>query len=221
MTDGTYQLLPRLSDDEIARLIPSTRGRDVEVPVVVDEDHLTIGTNLGGVVLAAFLQPAIGGGWFVTTIENGTGVGTFARRPIAKELLPAALDYLGWKEDGAKWRTEPTEATRFAFLDIEPNASTATKTEGGQARNDVYFVQSAGGGPIKIGNSGRPEDRLAAMQSHCPFPLKILATTKGGSRAEHALHERFAHLRSHGEWFWPGDDLIRFIEAEGIPWTTS
>lgn len=37
MTDGTYQLLPRLSDDEIARLTESIKDRGVEVPVVLDE----------------------------------------------------------------------------------------------------------------------------------------------------------------------------------------
>ena len=33
----------------------------------------------------------------------------------------------------------------------------------------------------------------------------------GGAEKERELHERFAHLRIKGEWFWPGEELLHFI----------
>jgi hypothetical protein len=46
-----------------------------------------------------------------------------------------------------------------------------------------------------------------------------MAVVPGGYPEETALHRRFAKLRTVGEWFEPGDDLLGFIVAEGRTWT--
>lgn len=86
----------------------------------------------------------------------------------------------------------------------------------------VYFVQAAGGGPIKIGHAANVAARVDRLQTGSPAPLRILAIIFGaGAATETALHQRFAHLRSHGEWFHPTVELTDFIatlkvEDEGL-----
>jgi hypothetical protein len=77
----------------------------------------------------------------------------------------------------------------------------------------VYFIQGADGGPIKIGWATRPAVRMAQMQAHSPVDLRLLHTEPGNGREERELHARFAAARKHGEWFWPADELLAFIEA--------
>jgi hypothetical protein len=64
----------------------------------------------------------------------------------------------------------------------------------------VYFI---GGkeGPVKIGVSLNPGQRLENLQTASPEPLDLLAVVPGGLQLERAYHEAFAHLRIRGEWF--------------------
>ncbi len=77
----------------------------------------------------------------------------------------------------------------------------------------VYFLQAVIGGPIKIGSSVNVEARVVAMQTGCPFELRVLATMPGGLLEERAMHSRFCALRGAGEWFRPGPELIEVIRA--------
>jgi len=74
----------------------------------------------------------------------------------------------------------------------------------------VYFVQ-AGNGLIKIGMSLNVNSRIKALQQASPLKLSLLKTIDGGRKMEASLHKTFKHLRSHGEWFFPQQDLITFI----------
>ena len=82
----------------------------------------------------------------------------------------------------------------------------------------VYFVQGVDGGRIKIGTSSDLLSRLSSLQASSPIDLRLLGLLENDQRAtpptERALHERFADLRAHGEWFEPGDDLVSYIHAE-------
>lgn len=51
--------------------------------------------------------------------------------------------------------------------------------------------------------------------------LEVIAVTEGAHSVERRLHRRFSHLRTAGEWFEPGDDLLGFIVAEARPWDGS
>ncbi len=76
---------------------------------------------------------------------------------------------------------------------------------------EVYFIQ-ASTGQIKIGRALSAQRRLGILQIGSPIPLKLMAVTKGTFRLERQLHERFNHLRIHGEWFSPGPELLELID---------
>lgn len=68
----------------------------------------------------------------------------------------------------------------------------------------VYFIGPKDWrvGRVKIGvTSGDPRSRLASFQTGSPYPLELYAYVPGDYNFEHMLHETFAPLRLHGEWF--------------------
>jgi hypothetical protein len=73
----------------------------------------------------------------------------------------------------------------------------------------VYFIRS--GELIKIGMSADVCGRMAALRTMSPLPLELLAVASGGRPEEASLHQRFAHLRQHGEWFSAVPELLEFI----------
>ena len=76
----------------------------------------------------------------------------------------------------------------------------------------IYFMQSQGGGPVKIGHSLNVEARRKGLEAHYGTPLIILATRPGGRSEEAEMHARFAHLRlGRTEQFRPAPDLMKFI----------
>jgi hypothetical protein len=75
----------------------------------------------------------------------------------------------------------------------------------------VYFIRGEQTGLIKIGVANNPSQRLANLQTGSPDRLELLGCTPGSSWGELRLHTRFAHLRQHGEWFTPGEDLLAYI----------
>lgn len=77
----------------------------------------------------------------------------------------------------------------------------------------VYFIRPVGMvGPIKIGCSELPEGRLASLAAWSPYPLEIVVTIAGGIKLERNIHECFADLHSHHEWFRPGQRLLEAID---------
>jgi hypothetical protein len=66
----------------------------------------------------------------------------------------------------------------------------------------VYFIAAETIGAVKIGFSTQhPTKRLRAMQTGCPAPLKLLAYAPATQEEEAKLHQAFAPLGIHGEWF--------------------
>jgi hypothetical protein len=77
----------------------------------------------------------------------------------------------------------------------------------------VYFIRPIGqDGPIKIGSSRWPEDRLATYMRWSPYPLEIVVSVPGTMKTEMAIHRCFATARSHEEWFRPIPRLLAAIE---------
>jgi hypothetical protein len=77
----------------------------------------------------------------------------------------------------------------------------------------VYFVQSENGGPVKIGYVNRASGltaRLAALQTGCAYPLRVVKTVPGGSQMEQLMHGRFERWRLSGEWFLPSKEIEAF-----------
>jgi hypothetical protein len=74
----------------------------------------------------------------------------------------------------------------------------------------VYFIGGESG-PVKIGFSIAPRERLASMQMGSPVKLAILALVEGTVTDEKSYHARFAEHRSHGEWFNRHPELEELI----------
>lgn len=85
----------------------------------------------------------------------------------------------------------------------------------------IYFLRKPDGSAIKIGTTIRLGERLRQLAVEHGPGLEVLAVVEGSFEKECALHRQFAHLRTVGEWFEPGDDLLGFIVSDGKPWDRS
>lgn len=81
----------------------------------------------------------------------------------------------------------------------------------------VYFLRK--GEEIKIGFTHLLSQRMVQLGGD----LELLGTVSGTYTTERVYHERFAHLRLHGEWFKAKPELLDAIEAEStkIPRTVT
>lgn len=76
----------------------------------------------------------------------------------------------------------------------------------------VYFVKPVGmAGPVKIGCSDAPVNRLSALMAWSPFPLEIVVTIPGNFGLERNIHECFASSYTHHEWFSASDRLTKLM----------
>lgn len=100
----------------------------------------------------------------------------------------------------------------------------------------LYVIGWDAAGPVKVGRSFSPEDRVAALQIGCPYPLQVFATgtpvRRGAAldwnsrKLEQLIHRRLADKRLRGEWFQAGVDEVTslfvkgFTSAGHIDWQT-
>src|SRR4051812_22859144 len=108
---------------------------------------------------------------------------------------------------------EPTKPEQTAVNDSA--TSTGPDTRLTHARSlDVlgftYFVRR--GEFIKIGSSMAPAGRIKGLQTGFPEPLEVLVIAPDNIIGEMQAHQKFAHLRTSGEWFLAAPDLLAFIE---------
>lgn len=75
----------------------------------------------------------------------------------------------------------------------------------------VYFIEAVRTDKVKIGVAKNPKDRLKALSTGSPIPLKLLGVMPGDLKLEKEIHLRFKQCRSDGEWFFLSIDLKRFI----------
>ncbi len=73
----------------------------------------------------------------------------------------------------------------------------------------IYFAEC--GDFIKIGYTLSVERRIASLSTGNPAPISVLLVVKGKRGFERHLHNRFAKIRSRGEWFEKHPDLLSFI----------
>lgn len=68
---------------------------------------------------------------------------------------------------------------------------------------------------VKIGVADKPEERRRMLQVGSPAILSILGVmeTDDAPALERDLHQRFADLRAHGEWFRLDDAIRSYIAA--------
>ena len=81
----------------------------------------------------------------------------------------------------------------------------------------VYFIQGEITKLVKIGvvGEGSLELRLRALKCGSPDLLQVVGVVGIGSvesrSLERELHDRFAGIRKHGEWFEPTQELLEMI----------
>lgn len=76
----------------------------------------------------------------------------------------------------------------------------------------IYFIKPVGQlGPIKIGTSWKPIDRLSQVMMWSPVPLELELTIEGGEDLERNIQDCFADCHSHSEWFYPHERLREAI----------
>lgn len=78
---------------------------------------------------------------------------------------------------------------------------------------NVYFARPIGMiGPIKIGHTIKPRERLPQIAAWSPFPLEFAYVEESPSSLEGRLHKCFADCHSHLEWFHPVPRLVDAIK---------
>lgn len=70
----------------------------------------------------------------------------------------------------------------------------------------TYIIDAVGTELVKIGKSYDVETRMRAMQGGSPARLSILRIIP--FNCERAMHQRYAQLRQHGEWFLFDVDML-------------
>jgi hypothetical protein len=73
----------------------------------------------------------------------------------------------------------------------------------------VYFIHA--GELVKIGTAKSIKNRMRALQSGCPHPMRLVHFVSGSKTAERKFHKMFSHLRAHLEWFKLDDDLLDYL----------
>ena len=65
----------------------------------------------------------------------------------------------------------------------------------------IYFIQHGDSGPVKIGLSKTPTQRVSKLQTGNPRELILRHVIPGDRGVESGLHERFKPALIRGEWF--------------------
>lgn len=89
-----------------------------------------------------------------------------------------------------------------------------------RSKEMIYFVQSTGGGPVKIGWSRDQislKRRLQLLQNGYPEKLVIIRTLDGPRTVEKWLHRFYAVIRLEGEWFRYRDDMLTILPPLDLP----
>jgi hypothetical protein len=73
-----------------------------------------------------------------------------------------------------------------------------------------YAIQAGDDGPIKIGLTRNPAQRIKTLQTANAYKLRGLAAWRCVPIVEKAFHLEFADSRLHGEWFAPTPKLLEW-----------
>jgi hypothetical protein len=79
----------------------------------------------------------------------------------------------------------------------------------------LYAIQAGEGGPVKIGVTNSPGQRLRTLQTGNAETLRGIAAWRGHGFEEGQLHEEYAYARMRGEWFRPVPELVEMVLALG------
>ena len=77
----------------------------------------------------------------------------------------------------------------------------------------IYFLLSPSIRRVKIGYTHNKTARILQHQTSCPEPLILLGRIECATlKDEKDLHQQWAHLRRHLEWFEGTEELLNWIK---------
>lgn len=84
----------------------------------------------------------------------------------------------------------------------------------------VYLIQNLETSKYKIGISKNPKKRIKQLQTGSGEEIKLIHEFKSEfpRKVETAMHNRYGHLRAHGEWFYLSisEDVVFIQECTKI-----
>jgi Meiotically up-regulated gene 113 len=107
----------------------------------------------------------------------------------------------------------PKEKTLREYLEEMAEMKMAIAANRPPKPTAIYIAQEGTKGVIKIGISHEVAERIKNISQASGRKMKLLASFPGNTEDEKALHTRFSHLRTQGEWFTPGKDLLEYIKT--------
>lgn len=125
---------------------------------------------------------------------------TDRRRRIREDLLNAGRALLA---DQAGRPLTPTELGGL------------TRTYLRKCNTWLYAIQADEDGPVKIGKTVNPADRIKTLQTGNPTELRGLAAWRAMECEEEQLHCEFAYAHVRGEWFEPVPELLALVDVLG------
>ena len=78
----------------------------------------------------------------------------------------------------------------------------------------VYFIFNKKENAIKIGYSVQPIFRVNQIQTCSSADLILMAVQSGEQKLEKRIHKKFEAFRLRGEWFYPDESLLKYIENQ-------
>jgi len=75
----------------------------------------------------------------------------------------------------------------------------------------IYFMEAPDIQRIKIGTNHHIKRRIISIKASSPVPVTLIKAIEGGRTKEKDIHQRFKHLRQHGEWFIRTPELMQAI----------
>lgn len=108
-----------------------------------------------------------------------------------------------WIELGITQRVEAKPQPRHEQTPGEEyEASRPPPYMASEAPGIIYVLQAPPLMPVKIGFTRTTVSwRITSLQTGCPYPLKVIAQTKGPPAREREIHTALAAHRLTGEWF--------------------
>ena len=85
----------------------------------------------------------------------------------------------------------------------------------------IYFVYAQEVNRVKIGIATKPLERMWGLNTDSPCSLVLLGVVIGTRAKEKSLHKRFAHLRTHNEWFTYADEIRAYVKANARPYDST
>jgi hypothetical protein len=101
----------------------------------------------------------------------------------------------------SRMRELDPSSTRHSLFDTKAPEQIEFWNENLPKSDFIYFIQSGTSGPVKIGLSKTPVQRVSKLQTGNPRELILRHVIPGDRGVESELHDRFKPARIRGEWF--------------------